>query len=51
MQFVSDLLHRYADYVFVMAYDYTPTTSDVTGLLAPLPSIVSKHHLVLLPLN
>lgn len=33
---------RYVDYVFIMAYDYTPTTSSVTGLLAPLSSIVSK---------
>lgn len=34
---------RYVDYVLVMAYDYTATTSNVTGLLAPLPSIVSKN--------
>lgn len=34
---------RYVDYVLVMAYDYTATTSNVTGLLAPLPSIVGKN--------
>lgn len=29
-----------------MAYDYTPTTSPVTGLLAPLPSIVSTYLII-----
>lgn len=33
---------RIVDYVFLMAYDYTPVDSDKTGLLAPMNAIVSN---------
>ncbi|XP_017779062.1 PREDICTED: acidic mammalian chitinase-like [Nicrophorus vespilloides] len=32
-------INKYIDYVFLMAYDYTPTDSNVTGLIAPLDEI------------
>lgn len=38
------LIYRYVDAVHLMAYDYTSSNSNETGLLAPLTAIVIVLH-------